>query len=161
MGCGKSAIGRRAAARLGLPFIDTDSEIELRQGCRISEIFAECGEEAFRQMETAVLYGLLLSDMDAIISLGGGTPVRRSNIPIIRRLGRVIYLKAPAEVLIDRLKRGAEERPMLYGYELEDRVRGLLRERESIYESVADEILDVSDSSMEDICSRIAERAAE
>ena len=60
MGSGKSAVGKCLAERLGIPFIDTDSEIEARQGCSIPEIFKAFGEEAFRQMETAMLQGLLL-----------------------------------------------------------------------------------------------------
>ena len=161
MGSGKSAVGRRLSARLGLDFIDTDAEIERRQGCAIAEIFSDCGEEAFRQMETSMLYGLLLSESRAVISLGGGTPMRAVNREIIKRLGRVVYLKAPAKTLISRLERGAEKRPMLAGHDLGDRVRELLNDREETYISLADDVIDVSSDDMDKTCDMIMEALKE
>lgn len=157
MGSGKSAVGRKLSARLGLDFIDTDAEIESRQGCAIAEIFADCGEEAFRQMETSMLQGLLLSESNAIISLGGGTPMRASNREIIKKLGRVVYLKAPEEVLISRLEHGAEKRPLLAGHELKERVRELLKDREETYINLADSVIDVSGDDMDKTCDMIME----
>ena len=78
MGSGKTYIGRKLSARLELPFIDTDLEIERRQQNAIADIFSSCGEEAFRQMETSMLGGLMLEDTKAVISLGGGAPGRFS-----------------------------------------------------------------------------------
>ncbi|MBO5552442.1 MAG: shikimate kinase, partial [Lachnospiraceae bacterium] len=141
MGSGKSAVGRTLALRLGLPFLDTDSEIEARQSCRIADIFEKSGEEAFRQMETSMLQGLLLSDAEAVISLGGGTPARKANVPVIKKLGRVIYLKASVDTLVRRLESGTEERPMLRGHDLRNRVEELLRYREDMYISLADTVI--------------------
>ena len=156
MGCGKSAVGRRLAARIGIPFIDTDNEIEKRQGCSIAEIFEESGEEAFRQMETSMLYGLLLSGGRCVISLGGGTPVRDANRGIIRDLGKVIYLKAPCEVLASRLERGVEKRPMLKGHDLKARIEELLLAREDKYLSLADQVIEIKgEDSVDHICDRI------
>lgn len=155
MGSGKSAVGASLAARLGIPFIDTDSEIEKRQGCSIADIFSSSGEEAFRQMETSMLQGLYLSDEEAVISLGGGTPMRDINSSVIKKLGSVIYLKASAKVLAKRLENEAEDRPMLEGYDLEQRVDSLLNEREQRYIELADAVIDVSDGSIDEICDRI------
>ena len=155
MGCGKSAVGRRLASGLGLPFIDTDSEIEKRQSCSIAEIFEESGEEAFRQMETAMLYGLLLSGRECVISLGGGTPVRGANRRVIKELGRVVYLKAPGDVLALRLERGAEKRPMLKGYDLKERIDQLLQEREEDYLLLADDVVEISREGIDEICGRL------
>ncbi|MBQ8956610.1 MAG: shikimate kinase [Lachnospiraceae bacterium] len=157
MGSGKSAVGKELAKRLGLSFIDTDALIEAKQDCRIADIFEESGEEAFRQMETAVLQGLLLTDDEAVISLGGGTPVRDANQSIIKALGRVIYLRADASTLIRRLESGTEERPMLKGGDLAHRVKKLLGEREKRYMELADIVIDIQEESIEEICGRIEE----
>lgn len=159
MGSGKSAVGRSLSKRLGVPFIDTDSEIEARQGCEIADIFSDSGEEAFRQMETAMLHGLCLSDTDAVISLGGGTPVRRANKSLIKKLGKVIYLKASASVLVKRLEKEAGGRPMLKGHDLMQRVASLMKEREEDYLELADMVVDVSDDDIEEICDRIIKGA--
>lgn len=155
MGCGKSAVGRELALRLGTRFIDTDAEIERKQGQSIPDIFDTAGEEAFRQMETAELYGLILDDTDAVISLGGGTPVRAANLPAIKKLGRTIYLKAPAAVLTERLKNGADERPMLSGYDIGQRVAELLRSREDRYLEIADAVVEISDEDIGSVCEKV------
>lgn len=158
MGSGKSAVGSMLALRLGLPFIDTDSEIEKRQSSSIADIFDRFGEEAFRQMETSMLQGLLLADTEAVISLGGGTPVRRANAPVIKSLGRVVYLRASAETLLKRLENGVEQRPMLRGYDLNERVRGLLESREERYLELADIVITIADEDIPEICDRIIKR---
>ena len=155
MGCGKSAVGRELALRLGTGFIDTDTEIERKQGQSIRHIFDTAGEEAFRQMETAELYGLMLDDTDAVISLGGGTPMRAANLPVIKRLGRTIYLKAPADVLNERLKSGTYGRPMLSGYDLEQRVTELLRSREGRYLDIADAVVEIRDEDVGSVCEKV------
>ncbi len=160
MGSGKSFIGRKLSARLELPFIDTDLEIEKRQGSTIADIFAYGGEEAFRQMETSMLNGLLLLDNRAVISLGGGTPVRDANRKVIKDMGKVFYLRAPLEVLLDRLLREKESRPMLKGDDLELTVKRLLKEREDKYLSLADHLIDVSEDDVDIICDRITEAYA-
>ena len=155
MGSGKSAVGRVLASRLELPFVDTDTEIEKRQSCSIADIFDASGEEAFRQMETSMLQGLFLSDTEAVISLGGGTPVRAANVPVIKKLGRVVYLKASADTLIKRLEDGVEKRPMLIGHDLRDRVEELLDRREGRYIGLADIVIDIADEDISGICDMI------
>ena len=157
MGSGKSAVGESLAGRLDIPFIDTDREIEERQGCTVADIFSSSGEEAFRQMETSMLSGILLSVDDAVISLGGGMPVRAANADIIKKLGKVMYLRAPADVLIRRLEKETEGRPMLSGHDLVQRVTSLLAQREEKYLALADIIIDVSRDDIDSICNRILE----
>ena len=158
MGSGKSAVGSMLALRLGLPFVDTDSEIEKRQSSSIADIFDRFGEEAFRQMETSMLQGLLLEDTEAVISLGGGTPVRRANAPVIKGLGRVVYLRASADTLVQRLENGVEQRPMLKGHDLNERVRELLESREDRYLELADIVITIADEDIPEICDRIIKR---
>lgn len=155
MGCGKSAIGRRLADRLGLAFIDTDAEIERKQRCSISDIFRESGEEAFRQMETSQLYSLELEGSEAVISLGGGTPMRDANMRVLKRLGKIIYLKASPGILLGRLEEDKDGRPMLAGYELKKRVESLLEEREGRYLEIADSVVELSGADIDTECLKV------
>ena len=155
MGCGKSAIGRRLADRLGLPFIDTDAEIERKQRCSISDIFSDSGEEAFRQMETSQLYSLELEGKEAVISLGGGTPMRDANMRVLKRLGKIIYLKASPGILLGRLAEEKDGRPMLAGYELKKRVESLLEEREGRYLELADSVVELSGADIDTECLKV------
>ena len=157
MGSGKSAVGRRLAESLDIPFVDTDSEIENRQGCAIADIFSSCGEEAFRQMETSMLGGLMLEDTKAVISLGGGAPVREANRRFIRSMGQVFYLKAPVDILLQRLRREKEGRPMLKGDDLAGTIERLLKAREGLYMSLADHVIDVSTEDADMVCDSIME----
>ena len=143
MGCGKSHIAACLSSELDMPLIDTDAEIEKKQGISIAEIFEKKGEEAFRDMETSELEELLGLKEGAVISLGGGMPVRKENREILKKLGTVIYLKASVKQLLKRLENGVEERPMLKGYDLEERVRSLLDEREEYYIDASDLVIDI------------------
>ncbi len=139
MGCGKSYAARNLSAELKLPFIDTDAEIEKKAGKKISRIFADEGEEAFRRMETEELELLLKRGEKAVISLGGGLPCREENRRLLKELGTVIYLKASPGLLMKRLKNGVEKRPMLAGQgDLRERIETLLAEREEQYLAAAD-----------------------
>ena len=139
MGSGKTTVGKRLAAYLDWPLMDTDSLIEEAEGCTISTIFAERGEQAFRDMETAVLSRLLLLEEPerAVISAGGGMALREENRALMHRLGRVVYLEADDETLYARL-RNDSSRPKLQGGDLRERIRTLRAQREAIYREAAD-----------------------
>ncbi len=140
MGCGKSSAAEALSKELDLPLYDTDALIEKKQNMTINEIFDKMGEPAFRDMETKVLEELGSLKRPGIISLGGGMPVRPENRELLKKLGVVFYLKAPADLLYDRLMDGKENesRPMLKGHDLKERIEGLLNEREEVYLSAAD-----------------------
>ncbi|MBO6007616.1 MAG: shikimate dehydrogenase, partial [Lachnospiraceae bacterium] len=112
MGSGKTSIGRGLSYKLRRAFHDTDRMIEEKEGMSISEIFAAKGEEAFRQMETEVLREIRDDRIGRIYSLGGGTPVRMENQPLIKKCGTVCYLRITAEEVYERLK-GDTTRPLL------------------------------------------------
>ena len=76
MGCGKTTLGIRLSYHMRIPFVDTDKLIEKNEGREISEIFAQDGEEAFRQMETRTIQTLLQEKARKVISTGGGLPIR-------------------------------------------------------------------------------------
>ena len=101
MGSGKTSVGIRLSYSLRRTMIDTDKWIEKKQGMTVSEIFAEEGEEAFRNMETKCLQELLKTTDHQIISVGGGLPVREENRQLLSRLGRVFYLKASPETIYE------------------------------------------------------------
>ena len=99
MGAGKTAVGNRLSKQLGYEYIDTDQYIEEKEGMTISNIFAEKGEEYFRNLETAVIKELMLRDKPTIFSTGGGMPLREENAQLLKELGVVVYLKAVADTL--------------------------------------------------------------
>ncbi len=155
MGCGKSRIARALGDDTGMEVIDTDALIEKEQKKQISDIFAAEGEEAFRNMETALLRDLLKDTKNCIISLGGGMPVREENRRILKELGTVVYLKADRDTLVGRLERGVEKRPMLSGHDLEKRVEELLAARKDFYDDAADVIIDIGEDDPDTISLRI------
>ncbi|MGH9369813.1 MAG: thiamine phosphate synthase [Thermoanaerobaculia bacterium] len=115
MGCGKTAIGRRLAARLGVPFVDVDAEIERASGLTVRALFEESGEPAFRQREAIFLAGTE-SLAGAVVSTGGGAYIPEANRRAMRRLGRVVFLDVPFPVLSERLA-GKGDRPLFQSVE--------------------------------------------
>lgn len=154
MGSGKSTVGVRLSYYMRRPVEDTDKLIEKGQGRKISDIFAEEGEEFFRQQETAILKELIEKLQYHIISVGGGTPVREENRALLKQLGTVVYLRVRPETVYERLK-GDTTRPLLQCENPLEKIRKLLEERKEAYESCADIILDVDDMSMEEILDTI------
>ncbi|MCS7260177.1 MAG: 3-dehydroquinate synthase [Anaerolineae bacterium] len=131
MGCGKSAIGREVARRMGRAFVDTDQLIETRTGRSIPDIFARDGEAAFRALEAEICRELGVAQ-DLVIATGGwtlGTPENRAAIAVN---SLVICLRADAVTLIERLG-SAEGRPMLADQDWQARLRGLLARRLPVY----------------------------
>jgi shikimate kinase len=134
MGVGKSTIGPLLASRLARNFIDTDRELETRQGRTISEIFAEAGEAAFRSIEAETIDAV--SSDDAVIALGGGAVTPAGAIEKLLDRGDLVYLEASAEVVVERIG-DASSRPLLAGLDLAARVQRLnelLEERRPLYE---------------------------
>ena len=131
MGAGKSTIGRRMAARLKLPFVDADTEIEAAAGMSIPDIFEAHGEPHFRDGEARVIARLLDSGA-AVIATGGGAFMREETRNRIRDKAVSIWLKADAEVIMRRVRRRAD-RPLLHTADPEGTVARLLGEREPVY----------------------------
>jgi len=115
MGSGKTAIGRRLAARLAVPFVDVDAEIERASGLTVRALFEESGEPAFREREAVFLAGTE-SLADAVVATGGGAYIPEANRRAMRRLGRVVFLDVPFPVLSERLA-GKTDRPLFQSVE--------------------------------------------
>lgn len=139
-GCGKSSLGKRVAANLGLPYVDTDGRIEQIMGCPTTEIFAKYGEQAFRNAETNLL-AHMTREPGAIVSTGGGMVLRENNREIMRNHGVIVLIDRPLEDIMGDIK--LNRRPLLAQKGLPE-VERLYHERIDIYRSVADAILDNS-----------------
>jgi len=132
MGMGKSTIGRRMAARLKLPFVDADTEIEVAHaGMTIPEIFERHGEPYFRDGEARVI-ARLLDGEPIVLATGGGAFMREETRSRIAAKAISIWLKADHDVIMRRVRRRAD-RPLLQTADPEGTVTRLLTEREPIY----------------------------
>jgi shikimate kinase len=131
MGAGKSSVGRRLAARLGLTFVDADTEIEAAAGMSIADIFAAHGEAYFRSGEARVI-ARLLEGGPQVMATGGGAIMNEGTRATVRDKGVSIWLDAEYEVLLRRVKRRTD-RPMLKTADPAETLRRLLAERRPIY----------------------------
>jgi len=131
MGAGKTAVGRRLANRLDLPFIDADGEIEVAAGASISEIFAEHGEAYFRQGERKVI-ARLLENGPQVLATGGGAYMNPDTRANIKAHGLSVWLKADIKVLMKRVGR-RDNRPLLAAGDPEKVMKRLMEERYPIY----------------------------
>ena len=131
MGAGKSTIGRRLSARLRLPFLDADTEIEAAAGMSIPDIFETHGELQFRDGEARVIARLLDSG-PAVLATGGGAFMREETRSRMRDKAMSIWLKADADVIMRRVKRRAD-RPLLRTADPAATVGRLIEEREPVY----------------------------
>lgn len=142
MGAGKTSIGRRLAARLGLPFRDADQEIELAAGCTIPELFARYGEAAFRDGERRVIRRLLAGD-PMVLAFGGGAFMDPQTREATRSDAISVWLRCSLQTLVRRVA-GRDNRPLLNGGDREDTLRQLMEVRYPVY-AEADLIVDCGD----------------
>jgi len=145
MGAGKTTVGKALSKELGIPFYDLYWYIESRMRKTVAQLFAERGEENFRQIEYNMLHEVAEFE-DVIISCGGGTPCFFDNIDYMNEQGETIYLKATPEVLYGHLKMGKTVRPLLLG-KTEDELLSYIGQQLSVrenYYNKAKHVLDVS-----------------
>jgi len=161
MGAGKSTVGRRLAARLGVNFLDTDAEIETAAGMTIPEIFEKHGEPAFRRGENKVIERLL-QDMSkgtppgGVLATGGGAymdPQTRENIA---HYGVSVWLRADVELLLRRVAR-RNNRPLLKQGDARETMLRLRDERYPVY-ALADVIVDSVEAPHEEVVDMIIEK---
>lgn len=132
MGCGKSTLGRRLARRLEVPFVDTDSRVEEREGASVSDLFRYEGEQRFREIEREVLDASIAEYPSAVISTGGGLPVWGDNMARMNAAGCTVYLRRSAENIAGRLSPyGRRKRPRLQGLNDEELVAFMTRDMAS------------------------------
>lgn len=160
MGCGKTTVGMLLARMLSVPFLDTDERIEQIEGMKISRLFREKGEDYFRDAETGLIEELLSGQQERVISTGGGMPLRPVNAGLLKDLGSVVYLKASAGTVYERLK-GKTDRPLLAGSDPLGKIRMLLEQREPLYEAAADIVVGVDQKSPYEIADEVVEAVRE
>lgn len=139
MGAGKTTLGRALADRLGITFIDLDNYIEERYRKSISQIFAEKGEDGFRDIERRMLHEVAEFE-DVIISTGGGTPCFFDNMDYMNQMGLTVYLQASLERLFIRLSIARKQRPLIKDKsdeELREFIAQQLAKREPYYSRAA------------------------
>lgn len=139
MGAGKSAIGKRLAARLDLPFVDADDEIEHAAGCTIDEFFEKYGEADFRAGERRVI-ARLLDEPPHVLSTGGGAYMDVETRALMRAKALTVWLRADLDVLYDRVRRRTH-RPLLRQGDPKEILGRLMTQRYPIY-AEADIVVD-------------------
>ncbi len=132
MGVGKSSIGRRLGGRLGVPFVDADAEIEKAAGMSIADIFDRHGEAYFRSGEARVI-ARLLDGGPQVLATGGGAVMNADTRAAIKAKGVSIWLSAELDLLMRRINKRKNDRPMLLTADPAATLRQLLAEREPVY----------------------------
>lgn len=139
MGVGKSSVGKRLADKLELDFTDIDEEIEKREGMKVSDIFAQKGEEYFRKVEKEVIRDEL-KKVPHVIATGGGAFVNDETRALIKQNGTSVWLRAKLEMILERVSRH-DTRPLLAKGDKKEILKKLIEERTPYYEE-ADLIVD-------------------
>jgi shikimate kinase len=153
-GVGKTTIGKGAAKALGRPFLDFDEEIQRRAGLEVREIFRLQGEEQFRVLER--MLSLELSSLGGmVLSPGGGWITQTESVELLRRAGRIIYLRASPEAVARRLRR-VETRPLLAGRDPVVALTELYEKRRSLYET-ADFVIDAQRFARQRLITKVVE----
>ncbi len=152
MGAGKTSIGRRLAARLGMPFRDADTEIELAAGCTVPELFSRYGEAAFRDGERRVIRRLLSAE-PLVLAFGGGAFLDPATRATVREEAVSVWLRCDLPTLLRRVA-GRDHRPLLQGGDRETIMRELMDKRYPIY-AEADIVVDCSDDSPDTTTSQV------
>ncbi|WP_271946690.1 shikimate kinase [Ruegeria faecimaris] len=153
MGAGKTAVGRALAARLQVPFLDSDAEIESAANMTIPEIFERDGEAFFRSKESQVI-GRLLVEEKGILSTGGGAFMTEQNRDMITQRGVSVWLRADLGVLWNRV-RHKDTRPLLRTENPFATLRALYDQRVPIYERADLAVSSDGDVSIEDMVERV------
>lgn len=154
MGAGKSAIGRRLANHLHMPFQDADTEIEAAAGCSIEEIFARHGEEAFRDGERRVI-ARLLEGPPIVLATGGGAFMDETTRARITEFGVSIWLRADLETLVRRTAK-RNNRPLLKNDDPANTLKDLMVIRHPIYE-LSDIVVESDDAPPEETVNRVCQ----
>ncbi len=148
MGSGKTHWGKQLATQMKIPFYDLDEEITKKENLSVAEIFSQSGEEAFRNKEREVLETLIDDNASMVLSCGGGTPCFFNNIERMKKYGVVVWLNTHIEILLQRLIKEKEKRPLIREIgddDLRSYIIRKLNERRMYYEQ-ADVIVDNENS---------------
>ena len=153
MGSGKTTVGKIVAGELFLDFHDTDANIEDSTGVTIDWIFDIEGEEGFRKRETSTLKEMVALN-SIVLATGGGIVIEEENRELLASRGTVFYLHTPISIQVERTARDTD-RPLLKDKDPEKVLASLQKSRQSLYEEVADHIIDTEDKSGSQVANEI------
>ncbi len=142
-GGGKSTVGKHLARQLGVPFMDSDAQIEARIGESIRSFFEREGEESFRELESVAIEGLLGQLKDGVLATGGGAVLRERNRESLRACSTVLYLRSTPEDIYRRLRHDTS-RPLLQVADPLAKLRELYQQRDPLYRKTAHYVLESS-----------------
>jgi shikimate kinase len=155
MGAGKTSVGRRCAAKLGRPFVDTDDLVETATGMPVAEIFETQGEDAFRALERAAVADVVASPEPLVIACGGGAVLDPDSRRLLRGSGLVVWLRASPEVLSERVGRQPGARPLLAHAPAAATLQRLAQLRADAYEAAAHTTVDTDGRTQDDIADEV------
>ena len=153
MGCGKTTVGKILSRKLNLPFVDMDEMIEQTSKMKVSEIFAQMGEEHFRNLETECAKTLNNKD-NLIISTGGGAVTRQNTLDALKTNGKLFFINVPFSIISKRLKNDTT-RPLFNHNDKGAGAKALFEKRLPIYTNAADIIIDADTKTPEEIADLI------
>ena len=156
MGCGKTSVSIAMNQLYGKNIVEVDDRIIAKEGRSINQIFAESGENYFRDLETDLLVEMQ-SGVPVIVSCGGGTPLRECNVREMRKNGRIVLLTAKPETILERVKNN-HDRPLLEDNKNVSYIKELLEQRREKYEAAADLIIETDEKTADQICEEMLSR---
>lgn len=159
MGTGKSTVAEYLRTRFSMNIVEMDQEIEKQQGMSISDIFSIYGEEYFRRLETELLIKMQ-SVCNAVISCGGGVPMREENVAEMKKNGRVVLLTAEPQTVFARVKDNTD-RPLLKGHNNVEYIQELMEKRREKYEAAADIVIPTDHRTTAQICEEMMMKLTE
>ncbi|MFT4580785.1 MAG: shikimate kinase [Gammaproteobacteria bacterium] len=153
MGSGKTTIGRRVAKSLRKNFVDADQELERRTGASVALIFDVEGEAGFRDREKRIIDELTQLN-EVVLATGGGAVLDADNRKVLSDRGFVIYLHALVEELVERTRHDSN-RPLLNTDDPVGKMRDILGQRDSLYRSIADLVIDTGTVGLTEVVRQI------
>lgn len=156
MGSGKSTIGRFLQKELNMELVEMDARIVEEQGMSINDIFAEKGEDYFRDLESRLVLDLN-SEGNTIVSCGGGVVIRPENVENMKKNGKIVFLSATPDTIYERVK-NSTERPILNGHMNVEYIAGLMEKRRALYENAADIRIETDGKTKDEICKEIIDK---
>lgn len=150
MGCGKSTVSAFLCKMLAMDSVEMDAVIQERKGMTINEIFANYGEEYFRNLETNLLIEISQKNQ-LVVSCGGGAALREINVEHMKNNGRVVLLTASPETILKRVKDN-DDRPLLRGHKNVEFIADLMEKRREKYEAAADIVVSTDNKTVLEIC---------
>lgn len=155
MGAGKSTIAKTLQSMLGMELVEMDARIVEEQKMSINDIFAQYGEDHFRDIESQLILDIG-SEGNTIVSCGGGVVVRPQNTEYMKKSGKIVFLSATPKTIYERVK-NSTDRPILNGNMNVEYIAQLMEKRRALYENAADIRIETDGKSKEEICREIAD----